>query len=187
MPREVAAVALLAHFVFNTRHRERGHPSPGAQRRKVLHHHRLECLGERTQPSLAHPHPAPGGIEPLFRIAAEITLPNIVAEGEFSLFFFNGKYSHTINKSPKTDDFRVQEEHGGLITEVEPDEKLRDAAQNALDKIGEPLLYARVDLVRDEQDEFALMELELIEPALYLRMSDRAPERFAAAIETLLK
>ena len=114
-------------------------------------------------------------------------MPNIVAEGEFSLFFFNGKYSHTINKSPKTDDFRVQEEHGGLITEVEPDEKLRDAAQNALDKIGEPLLYARVDLVRDEQDEFALMELELIEPALYLRMSDRAPERFAAAIETLLK
>lgn len=114
-------------------------------------------------------------------------MPNIVAEGEYSLFFFNGEYSHTINKSPKTADFRVQEEHGGIITEVEPDEKLRLAAQNALDKIGEPLLYARVDLVRDERDEFVLMELELIEPALYLRMSDGAPERFAGAIETLLK
>ncbi|MBK8303670.1 MAG: hypothetical protein IPK98_09840 [Chloracidobacterium sp.] len=114
-------------------------------------------------------------------------MPNIVAEGEYSLFFFSGEYSHTINKSPKTADFRVQEEHGGIITEVEPDDKLRDAAQNALDKIGEPLLYARVDLVRDDEDEFALMELELIEPALYLRMSDGAPERFAAAIETLLK
>ncbi len=112
---------------------------------------------------------------------------NIVAEGEYSLFFFNGEYSHTINKSPKTADFRVQEEHGGIITEVEPDEKLRVAAQNALDKIGEPLLYARVDLVRDEDNEFALMELELIEPALYLRMSDGAPQRFAAAIATLLK
>jgi hypothetical protein len=114
-------------------------------------------------------------------------MPNIVAEGEYSLFFFNGEYSHTINKSPKTADFRVQEEHGGIITEVAPDEKLRVAAQNALDKIGEPLLYARVDLVRDERGEFSLMELELIEPALYLRMSDGAPERFAAAIETLLK
>ncbi len=114
-------------------------------------------------------------------------MPNIVAEGEYSLFFFSGEYSHTINKSPKTADFRVQEEHGGIITEVEPDEKLRTAAQNALDNIGESLLYTRVDLVRDERDEFALMELELIEPALYLRMSDGAPERFAAAIETLLK
>ncbi|HRI02344.1 MAG TPA: hypothetical protein PLL77_01265 [Pyrinomonadaceae bacterium] len=114
-------------------------------------------------------------------------MPNIIAEGEYSLFFFNGEYSHTINKSPKTADFRVQEEHGGIITEVEPNEKLRIAAQNALDKIGKPLLYARVDLVRDERDEFALMELELIEPALYLRMSKGAPERFAAAIETLLK
>lgn len=114
-------------------------------------------------------------------------MPNIINEGEYSLFFFNGEYSHTINKSPKTADFRVQEEHGGIITEVEPDEKLRVAAQNALDKIGEPLLYARVDLVRDEDNEFALMELELIEPALYLRMSDGAPQRFAAAIATLLK
>ena len=114
-------------------------------------------------------------------------MPNIVAEGEFSLFFFNGKYSHSIKKSPKATDFRVQEEHGGIITEIEPDEKLRVAAKNAFDKIGETLLYGRVDLVRDERDEFALMELELIEPALYLRMSDGAPERFAAAIGSLLK
>ncbi|MEQ1922476.1 MAG: hypothetical protein ABL952_08200 [Pyrinomonadaceae bacterium] len=118
---------------------------------------------------------------------AQPFMPNIVAEGEYSVFFFNGEYSHTVNKSPKTADFRVQEEHGGIITEVEPDEKLRFTAQNALDKIGEPLLFARVDLVRDDEDKFALMELELIEPALYLRMSAGAPERFAAAIETLLK
>lgn len=114
-------------------------------------------------------------------------MPNIVAEGEYSLFYFNGKLSHTINKSPKPADFRVQEEHGGLITEVEPEEKLRVAAQSSIDKIGETLLYARVDLVRDERDEFALMELELIEPALYLRMSDGASERFAEAIQALLK
>lgn len=109
-------------------------------------------------------------------------MPNIVAEGEYSLFYFNGEYSHTINKSPKPADFRVQEEHGGIITEAEPDERLRAAGQRALGLIGRTLLYARVDLVRDDEDEFALMELELIEPALYLRMSDGAPERFAAAI-----
>lgn len=113
-------------------------------------------------------------------------LPTVITEGEYSLFYFNGEYSHAINKSPKAADFRVQEEHGGLITEIVPDEPLRKAAQKAVDQIGQDLLYARVDLIRDEDDKFVLMELELIEPALYLRMNAEAPRRFAAAIASLL-
>ena len=116
-------------------------------------------------------------------------LTNIVDEGEYSLFYLGGKYSHTILKSPKDEDFRVQEEHGGVITAVEPSEKLREAASKAfamIEMIGPSPLYARVDLVRDEDDEFALIELELIEPALYLRMDADAPRRFAAAINNLM-
>lgn len=109
-------------------------------------------------------------------------MPNIIAEGEYSLFYFNGELSHVINKSPKPADFRVQEEHGGIITEAEPDNELRIAGQRALDLIERTLSYARVDLVRDAEDRFALMELELIEPALYLRMNSGAPKRFAEAI-----
>ncbi len=112
-------------------------------------------------------------------------LNTITDEGEYSLFFFNGELSHTILKAPKTGDFRVQEEHGGMISEAEPSEKLLDAARKAIDAIDRSLLYARVDLVRDHDDEFALMELELIEPALYLRMNADAPQRFAVAIEAL--
>ena len=59
-------------------------------------------------------------------------MPNIVAEGEYSLFYFNGEYSHAINKSPKDADFRVQEEHGGIITPVEPDERLLRVARETL-------------------------------------------------------
>ncbi len=114
-------------------------------------------------------------------------LKTIVDEGEYSLFFFNGELSHTILKAPKPGDFRVQEEHGGLITRIEADAGLRGAAQKAIDAIGQRLLYARVDLVRHIDDEFALMELELIEPALYLRMDESAPERFAMAIDALVK
>jgi len=110
-------------------------------------------------------------------------LENIVTEGEYSLFYFNGEYSHTILKSPKTDDFRVQEEHGGLIIAVEPTPKLSNAGRKAFEMIKPPPLYARVDLVRDDENEFALIELELIEPALYLRMDADAPARFAAAID----
>lgn len=110
-------------------------------------------------------------------------LENIVTEGEYSLFYFNGEYSHTILKSPKKEDFRVQEEHGGLITAVEPTEDLRDAGRKAFEMITPPPLYARVDLVRDDEDEFVLIEVELIEPALYLRMDADAPARFAAAVD----
>jgi len=105
-------------------------------------------------------------------------MPEIVSEGEFSLFYFNGKFSHAINKRPADRDFRVQEEHGGIITAVEPEEGLELAGRLAIDLIGEVLLYARVDLVRDG-DGFALMELELIEPALYFRMESTAPRFFA--------
>ena len=110
-------------------------------------------------------------------------IESVVSEGEFSLFYFNGEYSHTILKSPKPADFRVQEEHGGIITEVEPETKLKQTAEKILTYIGETLLYARIDLVRDGNGDFALMELELIEPALYLRMNADAPKKFAGAID----
>lgn len=109
----------------------------------------------------------------------------IVDEGEFSLFYFSGEYSHTILKSPKHGDFRVQEEHGGLITAVVPEPKLRVTADKIVASLS-PMLYARVDLVRNDSGEFMLMELELIEPALYFRMDDESPRRFAAALDKLM-
>lgn len=106
-------------------------------------------------------------------------MPNIVAEGEFSLFYFGGVYSHAILKFPKTHDFRVQEEHGGNIQPAEPSKKLLETAQTVFDLINPLPLYARIDFVRDAGEDFCLMELELIEPALYFRMDADAPERFA--------
>lgn len=106
-------------------------------------------------------------------------MPQIVEEGEYSLFYFNGVYSHTILKAPKAGDFRVQEEHGGLISAIEPEAKMLETAKQINDLI-EPLpLYSRIDLVRCDDGAFALMELELIEPALYFRMDERSPRLFA--------
>lgn len=109
-------------------------------------------------------------------------LKNIVTEGEFSLLYFGGELSHTILKTPKTSDFRVQEEHGGQIQAVEPSLELKTIGQTVLSTLKETPLYARVDLVRLEKETYALMELELIEPSLYFRMDSRAPERFANAL-----
>ena len=114
-------------------------------------------------------------------------MPKVISEGEFSLFYFGGIYSHTILKTPKPKDFRVQEEHGGIITQVTPSEKLLETGREVFDFIKPLPLYARVDFVRDETDNFCLMELELIEPALYLRMDKDAPKRFAQIFNNWVK
>lgn len=114
-------------------------------------------------------------------------MPNIVSEGEFSLFYFGGNYSHAILKTPKQHDFRVQEEHGGIITAVKPSEKLLDVGRKVFEFIKPTPLYARVDFVRDSADDFCVMELELIEPALYLRMDKDAPACFARVFDDWMK
>ena len=104
-------------------------------------------------------------------------------EGEYSLFFFNGEYSHAIQKTPQKGDFRVQEEHGATITPVAPPEGLHDVAARVFSHL-EPLpVYGRGDWVRGPDGRFLLMELELIEPSLYLRTDSGAALRFARALD----
>jgi glutathione synthase/RimK-type ligase-like ATP-grasp enzyme len=110
-------------------------------------------------------------------------MEHILSEGEFSLFYFNGEYSHAILKTPKDNDFRVQEEHGGRLTTIEPEASLVEHANqcmNAISQLHQTPLYARVDFVR-HLNGFALMEAELIEPSLYFNMDDQSPLRFAQA------
>ena len=108
-------------------------------------------------------------------------IENIQSEGEFSLFYFNQQFSHAIQKIPKRGDFRVQEEFGAAITAVEPDTELRKTADQVVQSIEPFPVYARADFVRGPDGRFLLMELELIEPSLYLRMDPEAPWRFAEA------
>jgi hypothetical protein len=109
---------------------------------------------------------------------------DITAEGEYSLMFAGGKYSHSILKVPKAGDFRVQEEHGSEIRPVTPEPALLEAGNAAIAAVGRKLLYARADFVRSGE-VFRLMELELVEPSLYLRTEPGAPERFAEAVAAL--
>ena len=112
---------------------------------------------------------------------------SVVTAGEYSLFYFGDQYSHSILKTPKSRDFRVQEEHGGMIRSVQPEEDLIAAATRVMRVLDVATLYARVDLVRLPDGGPAVMELELIEPSLYLPFDPRAPERFADAIVRLMQ
>ncbi|MCK4708856.1 MAG: hypothetical protein KAU21_09585 [Gammaproteobacteria bacterium] len=103
---------------------------------------------------------------------------SIIDEGEFSLFFFAGEYSHAILKKPAENDFRVQEEHGGTLLKVEPEKSLLQQALQVNQQLSPTPLYSRLDFVRTETG-FAIMEVELIEPSLYFNMDEESPERFA--------
>ncbi|HEX5716264.1 MAG TPA: hypothetical protein VF179_08900 [Thermoanaerobaculia bacterium] len=116
-------------------------------------------------------------------IMAQPFLRSIVEEGEHSLFYFGGELSHAVLKSPKEEDFRVQEEHGGLILPVEPPASLIELGHRIVESLPVPPLYARVDLARLDSGGHALMELELIEPSLYFRTDPESPRRFARAFD----
>lgn len=110
-------------------------------------------------------------------------IENIQTEGEFSLFFFNGEYSHGTLKTPKQGDFRVQEEHGAEIFVITPCDTLLEVGRRVFSHIDPLPVYGRGDWVRGPDGRFLLMELELIEPSLYLRTDSGAAARFARAFD----
>ena len=110
---------------------------------------------------------------------------SIVRDGEWSLMFFGGQFSHAVLKTAKPGDFRVQDEFGGQFHAVDPPPFVLECATRTVRAVP-PTLYARVDGVID-QKQFRIMELELIEPALYLTCDPRAANRFADAIVNATK
>ena len=117
---------------------------------------------------------------------------SVLTEGEYSVFCFadrrdgahDGEPSHAILKRPRGSEFRSQEERGAEILTVTPEPALIAATRRALAAVTPIPLYARADFVRGPAGAFELMELELIEPSLYLRTDPGAAARFAAAIDT---
>ena len=105
----------------------------------------------------------------------------IESEGEWSLVFFDGAFSHAVMKRPTRGDFRVQEDFGGSSEARVPSSAIVEAASYALRQVPGAPLYARVDGVVVE-GAFTLMEMELIEPSLFLGSDERAADRFAQAI-----
>ncbi|HET9427896.1 MAG TPA: hypothetical protein VFO69_06010 [Allosphingosinicella sp.] len=109
-------------------------------------------------------------------------LPAIESEGELSLIYLGGVFSHAIRKRPQPGDFRVQPEYDGIIDTHQPAADELAAAEAILAEVEEDLLYARIDLVRGLDGSPVLMELELVEPDLYLEHDLSGGAAFAEAI-----
>lgn len=109
-------------------------------------------------------------------------IADITAGGELTLVVIDGVVTHGVRKVPKTGDFRVQDDHGGTWTEYVPSVEEIAFAERAFAACEPRPLYGRVDLVRGADGSLQLMELELIEPELWLRTHPAAAQRMARAI-----
>ncbi|WP_347157976.1 ATP-grasp domain-containing protein [Pontibacter chitinilyticus] len=117
---------------------------------------------------------------------AQPYLPEIAEKGEWSFLFFGGKYSHTVLKTAKAGDFRVQHFFGGTVHTFAPPAALLATAQHIIDTFAADCLYARVDGV-ELDGRFVLMELELIEPYLFMATSPGAIDRYYEALQGRLQ
>jgi glutathione synthase/RimK-type ligase-like ATP-grasp enzyme len=117
-----------------------------------------------------------------WRMLVQPWLENITDSGEWSLLFFAGEFSHCVSKVPTPGEFRVQPEYGGIIAPCEPPDGAVGLANAALDAAPAATTYARVDIVVGNEGALQIMELELIEPALFLTDAPDAAPRFAAAV-----
>jgi glutathione synthase/RimK-type ligase-like ATP-grasp enzyme len=110
----------------------------------------------------------------------------IETEGELSLFWFGGVYSHAIRKVPARGDWRANipgETH--FVRETPPQDAM-EAAESARARAPKDLLYVRIDLVLGDDDHWRVIEIEAIEPYLFLDFAPEGARVFVDAIARVL-
>ena len=113
-------------------------------------------------------------------------LKNITILGEISLIMIGGKYTHAVKKTAKKGDFRIQDDHGGKVEKYKPTEDEIKFAENCLEASPFKPIYARVDIVYDNNNIISLSELELIEPELWFRNNPISANILAKEIFNLI-
>jgi hypothetical protein len=108
--------------------------------------------------------------------------PSVAGHGERCLIWLAGAFTHAVRKTARFagDEERVSTE----AVPIEADERV--LAERVLALAPGPLLYARVDLVRDERGHPQLMELELIEPSLFFDQQPGTADRMARSVAHLM-
>ena len=111
---------------------------------------------------------------------------DILSIGEDTLMLFAGRFTHAVRKVAKPGDFRVQDDHDGTVHALQTMEEQVALAERAFAACRPLPLYGRVDMGRDNSRRLAIMELELIEPELWLRFHPPAAAHFADGVTASL-
>ncbi|MEM7359693.1 MAG: hypothetical protein AAF431_11395 [Pseudomonadota bacterium] len=118
-------------------------------------------------------------IQPFLRAVQE--------EGEHSMIFIDGQFSHALTKQPASGDYRIQSAYGGIEIEASPPKEDVNTALSVLEALPEKPLYARVDMLRDNHGQLSLIELELVEPFLYPVQGPELGTRLIQALKRKLQ
>jgi glutathione synthase/RimK-type ligase-like ATP-grasp enzyme len=116
------------------------------------------------------------------RMLVQPFMASIATDGEYSLMLFGGRFSHAILKTPKSGDFRVQPHLGGTEQPCEAPSGAVELGRAALAVAPADAIYARVDMIADDAGGLRIMELELIEPALWLQHATDGGAGFASSV-----
>lgn len=117
-------------------------------------------------------------------VIAQPLLPSVATEGEWPLVYFAGEYSHAASKrvalprAGSVDDLFATETNVPHVADAGQLEVADAAIDLIVRRFGAPL-YARVDLVRDDAGNPCVLELEMVEPSLFL------PEGGPGAVERM--
>ncbi|EAQ29534.1 hypothetical protein NAP1_02140 [Erythrobacter sp. NAP1] len=115
-------------------------------------------------------------------------LEAITREGELSFIFIDGELSHALRKKAADGDYRIQSLYGGTESVHTPSPGEAQAARAIIDALPfNAPLYARIDMLRADDETLMVMEAELIEPYLYPEQGPQLGERLARAVEKRLK
>lgn len=110
---------------------------------------------------------------------------NVLQQGEVSIMVMDGRFTHAVLKIAKPGDFRVQDDFGGTVHPYHPNAAEIAFAEKAVSLCQPQPLYARVDIICDNQGELAVIEMELIEPELWFRMAPDAAKVLAQGIDRI--
>lgn len=112
-------------------------------------------------------------------------LSSVETLGEISLIYIDGHFSHAVQKRPQPGDYRVQDDFDGIHTAF--------AADPLLTRVGDLVIqhvdshpYARVDLLKDPENQWRLIEVEMVEPVLFFELHPPAAQQLANAIQRIL-
>ena len=111
---------------------------------------------------------------------------NILNSGEIAVVLFGGEYSHSVLKKAKKGDFRVQDDFGGSVERINPSMEIIELAEKTVKSLKTTPLYARVDIIFDNDNNPVISELELIEPELWFRFKEESAYKLAALVKDFL-
>ena len=112
---------------------------------------------------------------------------NITLEGEISLIMIGGRYTHAVKKRARKGDFRVQDDHGGTVEKYNANPIEIKFAEKCIKECPFSPIYARVDIVYNNEQNPSLIELELIEPELWFRHNPKSATLLAEELFKSIK